>query len=89
MLERFLKLRIVISEIVIESVVAPNLPNAVQMETLNELTAVLKPFEYVTRESSGQKYITISKVIPMLNCLTTELNRITPNSAVVKECKDV
>ncbi|KAL0818783.1 hypothetical protein ABMA28_008110 [Loxostege sticticalis] len=44
------------------------------METLNELTTVLKPFEYVTRESSGQKYVTISKIIPMLNCLTTELN---------------
>ncbi|KAH9641677.1 hypothetical protein HF086_005123 [Spodoptera exigua] len=89
MLERFLKLRIVISEIVIESVVAPNLPSAVEMETLNELTTVLKPFEYVTRESSGQKYVTISKIIPMLNCLTTELNSITPNSAIVKECKDV
>ena len=25
----------------------------------------------------------------MLNCLTTELNSITPNSAIVKECKDV
>ncbi|CAG4954879.1 unnamed protein product [Parnassius apollo] len=88
MLERFLKLRIVISEIVIESE-APNLPSAVEMETLNELTAVLKPFEYVTRESSGQKYVTISKIIPMLNCLTTKLNSITPNSAIVKECKDV
>ncbi|GBP72859.1 hypothetical protein EVAR_48843_1 [Eumeta japonica] len=87
--ERFLKLRIVISEIVIESVVAPNLPSAVEMETLNELTAVLKPFEYVTRESLGQKYVPISKIIPMLNCLTTELNSITPNSAIVKECKYV
>lgn len=25
----------------------------------------------------------------MLNCLTTELNSITPNSTIVKECKDV
>lgn len=89
MLERFLKLRIVISEIVNESVIAPIFPSAVEMEILNELTAVLKPFEYVTREASGQKYITISKIIPMLYCLTTELNSITPNSTIVKECKDV
>lgn len=89
MLERFLKLRKIISEIVIDSIVAPDFPSALEIETLNELTAVLKPFEYVTREASGQKYITISKVIPMLNCLTTELNNITPNSTIVKECKDV
>lgn len=25
----------------------------------------------------------------MLNCLTTELNSITPNSTILKECKDV
>lgn len=48
MIER-LKLRIVISEIVIESVVPPNLPSAVEMETLNELSTVMKRFEYVTR----------------------------------------
>lgn len=66
-----------------------NLPSAVEMETLNELTVVLKPFEYVTREASGQKYITIFKIIPMLNWLTTELNSITPNSTIINECKDV
>ncbi|CAH1109965.1 unnamed protein product [Psylliodes chrysocephalus] len=64
------------------------MPSAVEMETLNELTAILKPFQYVTREASGQKYITISKIIPMINCLTTELNSIIPNSIVLKECKD-
>lgn len=48
----------------------------------------MKPFEFVTREASGQKYVTISK-IPMLSCFTTELNCVTPNSTVVKECKDV
>ena len=35
------------------------------------------------------KVCTFSKIIPMLNCLTTELNSITPNSAIVKERKDV
>ncbi|KAF9824705.1 hypothetical protein SFRURICE_010312, partial [Spodoptera frugiperda] len=46
MLERFLKLRKIISEIVIDSIVAPDFPSALEIETLNELTAVLKPFEY-------------------------------------------
>ncbi|GBP41621.1 hypothetical protein EVAR_34054_1 [Eumeta japonica] len=87
--EHFLKPKRVISEIVIESVVAPNLPNAVEMATLNALTAVLKPFEHVAREASGQKHITIFKIVPMLNCLTIELNSITPNSTVVKELKDL
>lgn len=53
MLERFLHLRRVISEIIIESVSAPDIPTAVEMETLNQLRALLKPFEYVTREASG------------------------------------
>lgn len=69
MLERFLKLRRVI--LVINSVAAPSCPNSVEMETLYKLTAILKPFEYVTREAFGQKYVTISKIIPMLNCLAT------------------
>ncbi|XP_029170131.1 zinc finger BED domain-containing protein 1-like [Nylanderia fulva] len=89
MLERFLHLRRVISEIVIESVSAPDMPTAVEMETLNQLTALLKPFEYVTREASGQKYVTISKIIPMINCLSTKLNSITPVLPIVKECKEV
>lgn len=42
-----------------------DLPSAVEMETLKE--SVLKTFEYVTREASGQNYNTISKIIPLLN----------------------
>lgn len=37
MLERFLKLRRVISEIVIENVLAPDMPSALLKETLNQL----------------------------------------------------
>lgn len=89
MIERFLKLRKVLSKIIIESIATPSFPNAVEMETLNELTAVLKLFEYVTKEASGQKYVTFSKIILMLNSLATELNNITTNSTIVKECTDV
>lgn len=65
------------------------MPGAVEIETLNQLTELLKPFEYVTREASGQNYVTISKIIPMLSCLNTQLNIMTLNSIVVKECKEV
>lgn len=65
------------------------MPGAVEIEILNQLTELLKPFEYVTREASGQKYVTISKIIPMLICLNTQLRSMTPNSTAVKECKEV
>jgi len=41
--------------------------NAIEIDILRQLLDLLKPLEFVTRESSGENYITISKVIPMIS----------------------
>lgn len=74
-----------ISSIIIHYITAPQMPTAAEINILRQLKELLKPLEYVTKEALGHKYITISKIIPMVNCLMTQLNQI---NLVVKEiCK--
>lgn len=42
--------------------------SAVEVETLKEIIKILQPIEKMTIEFSGEKYTTLSKVIPMLKC---------------------
>ncbi|KAJ8882280.1 hypothetical protein PR048_018768 [Dryococelus australis] len=37
---------------------------------------LLKPFEYATKELSGEKYVIISKIIPLINCLKTKVEAV-------------
>lgn len=37
---------------------------------------IWKPLEYVTKELSGEQYVTISKIIPMVNCLKAQINDV-------------
>lgn len=50
--------------------------SAVEMQSIKTLICILKPLEYVTKELSGEQYVTISKIIPMVNCLKGQINDI-------------
>lgn len=46
---------------------------AAEYKILNELVEVLEPFEYITDLAEGEKYVTISMVIPSIFELTDHL----------------
>ncbi|CAH1112335.1 unnamed protein product [Psylliodes chrysocephalus] len=45
-----------------------------------DLITILKPLESITRELSGAKYVTASKVIPIVYCLRKEINSVQTKS---------
>lgn len=62
------------SELLLESTKgSPEMVTGHELEILKQIVLLLKPFEFVTKESSGQNYVTLSKIIPMINCLTSKL----------------
>lgn len=73
MLERFLELSKVCSEILLDDYASPGMPSGSEIEIIKQLISLLKPFEFVTKESLDELYITLSKIIPMVNCLKIEL----------------
>ncbi|CAI6355572.1 unnamed protein product [Macrosiphum euphorbiae] len=42
---------------------------AEEIDLAKEIILVLRPMEVATKELCGQKYVTCSKVIPLINCL--------------------
>jgi len=44
-----------------------------QMNILKEILQILSPLEKVSKEICGEKYLTASKIIPIINCLRKQL----------------
>lgn len=87
MVERFLELLSVVSQIVINDNTSPEMPTAVEISDLRDLASLLKPFEFATTDISGEKYITVSKIIPMINCLISQLGKFNATSTSMKAVK--
>lgn len=80
MLERFVSLYEYITPILIRNVGAPHMINKTQINILIEILEILSPLEKVTKEICGEKYLTGSKIIPIINCLRIQLENLTPTS---------
>lgn len=89
MVQRFLELLTVVSQILLSDDNSPEMPTSSEIADLRQLELLLKPFEYATTEMSAEKYVTISKIIPMVNCLTSQLNSFDTSSVAVKAVKKV
>ncbi|XP_026471060.1 zinc finger BED domain-containing protein 1-like [Ctenocephalides felis] len=76
MLQRYVELAPIVHQILMLNTKAPPTPSAVEMQNIKTLMCILKPLEYVTKELSGEQYVTISKIIPIVNCLKTQINNI-------------
>lgn len=76
MLQRYIELAPIVHQILMLNTKAPPTPSAVEMQNIKTLICILKLLEYVTKELSGEQYVTISKIIPMVNCLKTQINNI-------------
>lgn len=77
MLQRFLEMVSTISQLAIEDMSAPEMPTNRELIDIKNILLLLQPFEYVTREASGEKYTTLSTIIPMVNILIKQLEKIT------------
>jgi hypothetical protein len=74
MLERFLKLRAPINEIVNKHVSAPPITTALEIQQIQEVIDLLLPLEAASKELCGEKYITASKIIPLIHCLSKKIS---------------
>lgn len=85
MLQRFIEMVNIISPITLQHITAPAMPTAIEINTIKQFIELLKPLEFVTRESSGDKYVTISKIIPMINCLMSQVSLLKPSEDIIHD----
>lgn len=76
MLERYVTLAPLVHQILMMNTTAPPTPTAIELQEIKTMLTILKPLEHVTKEISGEQYVTISKVIPIVNCLKTQIQNI-------------
>ncbi|MPC39625.1 Zinc finger BED domain-containing protein 1 [Portunus trituberculatus] len=83
LLERFNQLAGCISKVLVsgDHWTAPPKLTAEELAVVTDLVTVLRPFERATREVSGDKFITASKILPIVNCL----QRAVANASFVSE----
>ncbi|XP_036329849.1 zinc finger BED domain-containing protein 1-like [Rhagoletis pomonella] len=75
MLERFLDMFKLASALTLDSTDSPEMLTGQEIEAIKKIVQLLKPFEFVTKEASGQNYVTLSKIIPMVSCLISEVRK--------------
>ncbi|CAK1587745.1 unnamed protein product [Parnassius mnemosyne] len=73
-LERFVELSEIIAPILLKYPKAPTMLTAQQLEFIKDLINILRPLEVITKEISGENYVTASKIIPIVSCLTETYN---------------
>jgi len=89
MVQRFLELSSLISDILLHRPSAPPMPSAINLQVLQAVLVVLRPFENVTLEMSSQRNVTISKVLPLVSCLNNSITSYTPDTELGSKLKDV
>ncbi|XP_046748856.1 zinc finger BED domain-containing protein 4-like [Diprion similis] len=87
MLQRFIQIRRVVHDILYNYPSAPPMVTPQELEKLTEVCDVLKPLEKITREWSAEKYVTLSKVIPMIHGLVDQLQTVDANNGMAEELK--
>lgn len=87
MLDRFLILSKCVSDVLLQKPSGPEMLTARELQQLRETLKLLRPFEKVTLEISGDKYVVISKIMPLLNCITNEIESLQPTLDIGIELK--
>jgi len=82
MCKRFLELKEVENQIVLKHINAPPMLNGQEIEHIKEAVNILEILEKVTSEISGQKYATMSLVIPIISCINVNLSTMLPTSRI-------
>jgi hypothetical protein len=61
------------------------LVNGYEVNILLEMKSMLRPLESVTRELSADKFVTISKIIPLINCTKLQIEKLCDENESVSE----
>lgn len=89
MIERFLELRTIVNNIIIRHKNAPPMLTASELSILFSVLQVLRPIEAATKEVSGDKYCTSSKVIPLIHCLLLKVKTLRLEESLAKELQSL
>lgn len=89
MLSRFIQMLKPVNEILLDDTSSPDMLSSSEIEELKQLNELLKPFDYITTNLSGESYVTISQIIPMVNCLQSQLRDFTTTSQNVIDTKSM
>ena len=89
MLKRFLEMSRICSEILHGDYSGPQMPDGLELEIIKQLITLLQPLEFVSKESCGEQYITLSIIIPMINCLKTNIANFTTTIDCMKNVKQI
>ncbi|XP_023211757.1 zinc finger BED domain-containing protein 1-like [Centruroides sculpturatus] len=84
MLARFVELSHDVSAVLLSFHSAPRMISAYNLQVLREVIDILKPFDQLTKQISGEKYITVSSILPMISCMTKATAARTPMETVGK-----
>jgi ABC-type uncharacterized transport system permease subunit len=76
MVDRFIALSKDVSQILLSNSSSPQMLTALDMEIAKGLVELLKPLELVTRELSAEKFVTISKIIPIIHCMEIQVEKV-------------
>lgn len=79
MIERFLKLMTFVAPILLANPRAPKMLSAAELQLAHNIIKILGPIEKVSREICDEKNATASKIIPIVNCLITEMKSVELN----------
>jgi hypothetical protein len=66
MIERLLKIKILLTVLMSSLSRTPNCLNSSEWEIITDFINILKPFENITSELLGEKYPTLSLIIPLI-----------------------
>ncbi|XP_055615434.1 LOW QUALITY PROTEIN: E3 SUMO-protein ligase ZBED1-like [Toxorhynchites rutilus septentrionalis] len=88
MIERFLVMAHYISRVLLVVPKTPTMLTADELSILKEICKVLHPLETVTTEMSAEKYVTISKIIPLVRLLKISYTSMQLDSAEAMSVKN-
>lgn len=87
MLQRFVELSKIISDILLLRPNGPEMISARQLQEVSDIIVVLRPLEIVTTEMSAEKNVTLSKVLPIVSCLTNGVSSYIPKTELGESFK--
>lgn len=85
MVQRFLELRTVINDIIFRHATAPPMLSGSEISIASSVLLILRPLEVATKEISGDKYCTTSKIIPLVRCIFSKITSTIIEEPVAKE----
>lgn len=89
MIESFLELCTIINDVIIRHQNAPPMLIASELSILYSVLQVMRPIEAGTKEVSGDKYCTSSKIIPLIHCLLLKIKPLTLEQSLAKELQSL